>query len=297
MSVERTVSSEALAVANQQSADLGSLYDKDVFIIDTGAGELVSPYMGDFVPSSLVDPCGQRVVAAGNEKHTVTKLGRLRVRCVATGHIIDSKNQLAWYVPTMKFRLGGMGRLRGLGYGPSIGLDSSDFLCHLRSGEKIPVLAYNQVSVLRVEQTTTDKSLATYLTGRFAEQSTLGGALAADWQWNTMVMQEEALHERAVDSAEHAAWSIPHGTSACQDGADAAATENTQFAGIITNALHTVPMTLQELHKRMGHHDARALKAGVDNGALKGISLTTVRARHQECARSFPGQLHRHRVP
>ena len=294
MSVERTVSSEALAVANQQSADLGSLYDKDVFIIDTGAGELVSPYMGDFVPSSLVNPCGQRVVAAGNEKHTVTKLGRLRVRCVATGHIIDSKNQLAWYVPTMKFRLGGMGRLRGLGYGLSIGLDSSDFLCHVCSGEKIPVLAYNQVSVLRVEQTTTDKSLATYLTGRFAEQSALGNALAADWQWNTMVMQEEALHERAVDSAEHAAWVIPHGISACQDGAAAAATESTQFVGIITNALHTVPMTLQELHKRMGHHDARALKAGVDNGALKGISLTTkfIREECPDCRANKPKHAH-----
>ena len=90
-----------------------------------------------------------------------------------------------------------------------------------------------------------------------------------------MVMQEEALHERAVANAERAAWAIPHWASACQDGAAAAATESTQFAGIITNALHTVPMTLQELHKRMGHHDARALKAGVDSGALKGIYLTT----------------------
>ena len=49
MSMERSVSSEALAVANQQSTDLCSLYDKDVLIIDTGAGELVSPYEGDFL--------------------------------------------------------------------------------------------------------------------------------------------------------------------------------------------------------------------------------------------------------
>jgi hypothetical protein len=92
MSMERSVSSEALAVANQQSTDLCSLYDKDVLIIDTGAGELVSPYEGDFVMSSFVEPCGQRVVAAGNEKHAVAKLGRLRVSCATTGHVIDSKS-------------------------------------------------------------------------------------------------------------------------------------------------------------------------------------------------------------
>ena len=173
--VERTVSFDTLAVANKSQR---SLYDTDVFIIDTGAGELVSPHEGDFVPGSFVEPYGQRVVAAGSEKHTVVKLGRLRVRCMTTGHTIDSGSQLAWYVPTMTFRLGGMGRLRSIGYGLSIGLGDADFLCHVLSGVKVPVLTYNQVSVLRVEQTGIDSTLATYLTGRFAEESALGKALA-----------------------------------------------------------------------------------------------------------------------
>jgi hypothetical protein len=173
--VERTVSFETLAVANKSQR---SLYDTDVFIIDTGAGELVSPHEGDFVPGSFVEPYGQRVVAAGSEKHTVVKLGRLRVRCMTTGHTIDSGDQLAWYVPTMTFRLGGMGRLRSIGYGLSIGLEDTDFLCHVLSGVKVPVLTYNQVSVLRVEQTGIDSTLAAYLTGRFAEESALGKALA-----------------------------------------------------------------------------------------------------------------------
>jgi hypothetical protein len=43
---------------------------------------------------------------------------------------------------------------------------------------KVPVLTYNQVSVLRVEQTGIDSTLAAYLTGRFAEESALGKALA-----------------------------------------------------------------------------------------------------------------------
>ena len=173
--VERAVSFETLAVANKSQR---SLYDTDVFIIDTGAGELVSPHEGDFVPGSFVEPYGQRVVAAGSEKHTVVKLGRLRVRCVTTGHTIDSGDHLAWYVPTMTFRLGGMGRLRSIGYGLSIGLGDADFLCHVLSGVKVPVLTYNQVSVLRVEQTGIDSTLAAYLTGRFAEESALGKALS-----------------------------------------------------------------------------------------------------------------------
>ena len=39
---------------------------------------MCSPNIEHFVPGTLVDPCGQRIVAAGNERHKVVKLGRIR---------------------------------------------------------------------------------------------------------------------------------------------------------------------------------------------------------------------------
>ena len=89
-----------------------SLCSSDVFIVDTGAGEFVSPHKSDFVEGSLVDAVGQQMITAGNERHKVAQLGRMRVKCAVTGHTIDSKDQYGWWVPTSKFRLGSMGKLK-----------------------------------------------------------------------------------------------------------------------------------------------------------------------------------------
>ena len=249
--VERTVSFDTLAVANKSQR---SLYDTDVFIIDTGAGELVSPHEGDFVPGSFVEPYGQRVVAAGSEKHTVVKLGRLRVRCMTTGHTIDSGSQLAWYVPTMTFRLGGMGRLRSIGYGLSIGLGDADFLCHVLSGVKVPVLTYNQVTVLRVEQTGIDSTLATYLTGRFAEESALGKALATSGSDSVaMVVVGESMSPSVSGSTR----SLP----------DADPSEEQESAGDRHSRKHTcVPLKPADVTAPMGPKPTDEA-AAVGNGA------------------------------
>ena len=156
-----------------------SLCSSDVFIVDTGAGEFVSPHKSDFVEGSLVDAVGQQMITAGNERHRVAQLGRMRVKCAVTGHMIDSKDQYGWWVPTSKFRLGSMGKLKDIGFGLSIGIEATDFLFNISNGDRIPVQRCFGVFVLRVEQS--DRAaIRAYLTGRFAEQSAWGASLKAE---------------------------------------------------------------------------------------------------------------------
>ena len=110
-----------------------------MLIVDTGAGECVSPHKSDFVVGSLVDAVGQQMITAGNERHKVAQLGRMRVKCAVTGHMIDSKDQYGWWVPTSKFRLGSMGKLKDIGFGLSIGIEATDFLFNISNGDRIPV--------------------------------------------------------------------------------------------------------------------------------------------------------------
>jgi hypothetical protein len=156
-----------------------SLCSSDVFIVDTGAGEFVSPHKSDFVEGSLVDAVGQQMITAGNERHRVAQLGRMRVKCAVTGHMIDSKDQYGWWVPTSKFRLGSMGKLKDIGFGLSIGIEATDFLFNISNGDRIPVQRCFGVFVLRAEQS--DRAaIGAYLTGRFAEQSAWGASLKAE---------------------------------------------------------------------------------------------------------------------
>ena len=74
---------------------------RKVLIIDTGAGECCFNNKDCFVPGSLIEPCGQKIVDAGGHAAHVRKLGRLRFKCKQTGHVLDSKKLWAWYVPDL----------------------------------------------------------------------------------------------------------------------------------------------------------------------------------------------------
>ena len=92
--------------------DEDSLFDGNMAVIDSGAAEMCSPNLDHFVPGSLVDPCGQRIVAAGNERHTVVKLGRMKTAVkLPDGSLgyIDTGRKLGWYVPSIAFPLFSVG--------------------------------------------------------------------------------------------------------------------------------------------------------------------------------------------
>ena len=89
-------------------------------VIDSGAAEICSPNINHFVPGTLIEPCGERIVAAGNEKHEVAKLGRIKTAVkLPDGSLgyIDTGKKLGWYVPSLAFPLFSVGVLKGLGWG------------------------------------------------------------------------------------------------------------------------------------------------------------------------------------
>ena len=72
----------------------------------------------------------------GGEVHEVASVGRLRIKDSASGTAIDTKGRVAWYTPTLRYKMAGTRQLKALGFGKSIGIEDTDFLVHRKSGAK-----------------------------------------------------------------------------------------------------------------------------------------------------------------
>ena len=248
----------------------------NVLIVDTGAGELCFNTLAMFVPGSLVTPCGgEKIVDAGGHTSPVTKIGRVRFRCNKSDHVIDSKNLWAWYVPGLAFNLVSVGKLKGLGYGMTIGLENIDALVHKASAKRIPLMQVQDVFVMEIEPVTPKTGLANYIMDGFSATSDLAGSLQADLLWNMNMRKEKLMQDNAQDAA------VTKRDGLNSDGVTRKPTQKCREAIIGLLTCIALPLTL--LHQRMGHTDARGLARAVDSGNVQGVTLKGPKTLRHHC--------------
>ena len=136
-------------------------------------------------------------MAAGNERHKVVKLGRIRTAVkLPNGNLgyIDTGKKLGWYVPSISFPLFSVGILKGLGWGFSIGMSEEDYMFHKTTNTRIPLNEVAGISTIMTTNPDKEKlrSVAAYINsdrfgGGDSKSDPVDMDIASDLLWNTLI--------------------------------------------------------------------------------------------------------------